>query len=690
MNSLSEGLKIFQQVGARQSGLYAWYQLGLRSGYLRWRTRSPRSGARHPAALANDLLALPERAALQNLLGDEGLSILKAEADEIVQGKVRLFGGEPVPLHLEPAGPLQHWTRSPKISKDPTSPASEDIKFIWEPARFGWAGCLARAYALSLDERYAESFWKHTERFLAANPAYQGPNWASAQEAALRLVALVFAWQVFCHSSHSTPERADRLAEQIALHAERIPPTLVYARAQNNNHLLTESLGLYTAGLALANHPRAAAWRALGWKWLNRALQSQIAPDGTYIQHSANYHRLALQAALWANALAFHEARPWPERTAARLSWATSWLRALLDPDSGCMPNLGPNDGAYILPLTIQPFADYRPVLQAASQAFLGEAALEAGRWDEMGLWFGLKGLSEKEEFNAENAEKNTRRTRNFPFELRGLRAVSAFSALESKKNQYGSTVLRPVGADSWAYLRAATFHSRPGHADQLHLDLWWRGLNLAQDPGAYLYNAPAPWDNSLTHTAVHNTLTVNDQEQMNRLSRFLYVDWAQAEILSNDPTANRITAQHNGYRRLGLLHRRSVNYQDSHWIIQDDLLSTQPPKRPENKPVKAQLHWLLPDWPYQLLAEKKGFTLRVQSPSGWISLYIHAEGPLLPCLYRAGELLEGKGRAQPTWGWTSPTYSYKIPALALSVSLTALPPIRLTSEWDLSMQYKG
>jgi hypothetical protein len=81
----------------------------------------------------------------------------------------------------------------------------------------------------------------------------------------------------------------ERLAETIAAHAARIPPTLAYARAQNNNHLLTEAVGLYTAGAALAEHPRADYWRDLGWRWLNAALQSQIDGDGTYIQHSTNY-----------------------------------------------------------------------------------------------------------------------------------------------------------------------------------------------------------------------------------------------------------------------------------------------------------------------------------------------------------------------------------------------------------------
>ena len=69
---------------------------------------------------------------------------------------------------------------------------------------------------------------------------------------------------------------------------------------------------------------------------------------------------------------------------------------------------------------------------------------------------------------------------------------------------------LRLEGVDSWAYFRAARFEGRPAHADQLHLDLWHRGENLALDPGVYHYNADPPWTNPLDATAYHNTLTIH------------------------------------------------------------------------------------------------------------------------------------------------------------------------------------
>jgi hypothetical protein len=95
-------------------------------------------------------------------------------------------------------------------------------------------------------------------------------------------------------------------------------------------------------------------------------------------------------------------------------------------------------------------------------------------------------------------------------------------------------TIHCPDGS-SWAYLRLAHFKSRPGHADQLHLDLWWRGMNIAMDAGTFSYNNPPPWDNALSTTHVHNTITINGKDQMTRAGQFLWLDWAQAAVVTHD-----------------------------------------------------------------------------------------------------------------------------------------------------------
>jgi len=677
-------IQALRELGPAQLGLYALYRFGLRSGHYRRVTHSPEppSPGMRPPALRTDLFPFPSPEKLSDLIGEKAAALL-VEADEIVAGKVRLFGGHPVPLRLEPGeGSLEHWTvyelggeerraEGAGAGSGPVQPGMRDIKFIWEPGRFGWAFTLGRAYHLSAEERYAEAFWQYTERFLSANPPYLGHHWRSAQEVALRLMALAWAGQAFAASSCSTAGRMALLAQAVADHAARIPPTLVYARSQHNNHLLTEAAGLYTAGLALPDHPQAQRWRALGRRWLNRGLQAQIAPNGVYAQHSANYQRLMLQTALWTYTLAGGEGRDFDPLTCQRLAAATRWLLALLDPLSGRVPNLGPNDGAYIFPFTCLPFEDYRPVLQAASLAFLGAPACGPGVWDEMSLWFGLEG---KERVGSTGG-------------------IGASPVVEPGRQEYSSPhILR--ARESWAYLRAERFTSRPGHADQLHLDLWWRGLNLAQDAGTYLYNGDPPWENALAGTAVHNTLILDGQEQMQRAGRFLWLHWAQARVTGHeqapDASWERLEGEHNGYRGLGTLHRRVVTaYKDGRWLVEDWALPLPEGEQARRTAHTARVHWLLPDLEWELENEAGLITLWLNTDQGPVSLQISAgeDGSSLALAFqlaRVGERLAGSGTVPPIAGWVSPTYGLRLPALSLSVQVQGSLPLRLVSEWRL------
>jgi hypothetical protein len=665
-------LKALAQLGIKQTSLFAWYRWGLKSGYLRWRTKSPHKTT---GAHMQRVIDLPDPEQLRSILGAKGLSWLTTEAEEILSGKVRLFGGEPVELVLDFPGSLKHWTDY-RVS-DPEF--GKDIKFTWEPGRFGWAITLARAYFFSQDERFAACFWENTEKFWTANPTYLGPHWMSAQEAAIRLTSLVFAYQIFASSPLSTPERVSRLAESIAQHANRIPPTLTYARAQNNNHLLTEAMGLITAAVILPNSPAAPKWHAIGWKWFHQGLLTQITAEGEYIQHSTNYHRLMLQTALWVFRLAHASGEQFPKGSLDRLAAATRWLFTLLDPVSGCVPNLGPNDGAYIFPLSIQPFCDFRPALQAAGVAFLGQPLLTEGTWDEMSWWLCPISGSHSPT-SIEDGMRN--------------KLVEKFETAHVSPNTLSSSIL-----DSWAYLRAAHFTSRPGHADQLHLDLWWRGLNIAQDPGTYLYNSPAPWNNVLTSTFVHNTVTINGQEQMKRHGRFLYLDWAQGDVISSkfdgSDHPQQLTAQHDGYRHLGITHQRTVRAVPNGWLIKDQLIP-----RIDNLPqekITARLHWLLPDWEWKLNTSENKINLELLSPLGWMALKItggganHKLAPIsdLPMLLvRAGQVIfpkDSNEEANPTWGWTSPTYGVKLPALSFSVRIRGILPLSFTTNWKLN-----
>jgi hypothetical protein len=237
-------------------------------------------------------------------------------------------------------------------------------------------------------------------------------------------------------------------------------------------------------------------------------------------------------------------------------------------------------------------------------------------------------------------------------------------------------------GQNSWAYLRASHFKSRLSHIDQLHLDLWWRGLNITQDAGTFLYNAPPPWDNPLVTTRVHNTVMVDGHDQMTRAGRFLVLDWANAHsknLLETDENIlGRVRAYHRGYG--GVKHERTVTvYQNECWLVEDKLTS------PRRHPHTYRLHWLLPDWEYQLEETESAVRLRLKSPHGWITLAIH---PTLNVkrstlsLVRSGELLHGQRDILPYEGWVSRHYGKKSPALSITLEATSEYHVTFATEF--------
>jgi hypothetical protein len=377
----------------------------------------------------------------------------------------------------------------------------------------------------------------------------------------------------------------------------------------------------------------------------------------------------------------------YPKQTNERLMAATRWLKALLDRDTGRVPNLGPNDGARILLLSASPFHDYRPGLQAAGRAFLGEAIFDQGWWDELSLWLGLLN------------DRGGQRAEGLNDDGGGIGSLGQIKSPTRRSVELSS--VNPVtisSRNSWGYLRTAAFTSRPGHADQLHFDLWCRGYNIAKDAGTYLYNAKPPWNNSLARTDVHNTITVDDRDQMTRAGRFLWLDWAQGKVVSTEADQDRkrvsITAVHNGYRNIGLEHQRTVAcFGDDRWLVEDRLQYLDPLKKRGNTYHKVRLHWLLPDWPWEVEeTDPKRLQLRLESPIGWLELSITnqsdgrlTKGRFQVQLIRGGVLLYGSNQDfPPIMGWASPTYAKKIPALSLSINLNSLLPVHLSSEWRL------
>ena len=698
-------LHALRELGPKPLACYAQYQIALRSGWLRRRTPAftweerPLAQWLHP-----HIPSTPEGYAqvlelrtprfffddaehlgpsISTILGKKTRALV-AEADAVLEGRYRLFGQPEIKLGhppdwgffaLSPSGSgksiidlKRHWTEY-----DLTT-LPQDVKLLWEISRFGWAYPLARAYALTGDERYVDGFFGLLRSWRKGNAPNTGLNWHSGQEIAIRLLALVFSFFTFKKALCVRGSDLVTLATMIAVHADRIPATLLYARAQGNNHLVVEALALYTAGILFPEFRDARRWKRRGRHFLARALERQVFLDGGYIQHSTNYHRLALQAGIWGMRLAEREGEPLPEKAVNAVRRMMDWLAAIVDPAKGKTPNWGPNDGAHLLPLTVCPFEDYRPTLQAASLTIQGEPIFPPGPWDELALWLGIGGalndrLSAAEDPPGERSER-----------VRGISKGEAGGDRGSKHSddfpQSGIFILR--GRESWGMLRAAHFGSRPGHSDQLHFDLWWGGINLACDPGTYLYNAERPWNNVFAGTDRHNTALVDERDPMQRASRFLWLQWSNALLLgrwrSKEGCLEVLSALHE-YRSHGsAAHQRTIlRVEDRLWVVCDDILGA--------GEAEVRIGWNLPDLPFEMDER----TLRVNLQGSRMSIQGDGTQDRM-ALYRAGELIAGNAFApdSSTYGWYSPTYALKEPALHWLRGARAQLPLRWITKWVL------
>jgi hypothetical protein len=653
VNSFIRGFKTIQQAGLVPVLQLGLYRFGLITGH--YERLTPAGGRRNegiePAWLGKRS-AFSDSALTEFFKKHpETAEQCRVEAGMILSGKCRSYGNRWVDIFRSDVDFTQHWT---DYEKGKVSLPEKDIKDIWEPARLGWVFTLGRAKAAGHDLTLGQRSWSLLEKFLNQNQVNCGPNWMNGQEVALRILALAFFHEVFQEAPGMPDGWKQTLAQAVADHARRIPPTLVYARSQQNNHLLVEAAGLYTAGVFLLDYPEAAGWRKSGWDTFHTALRAQIQTDGTYAQFSTNYHRLMLQTALWMKALSLRAGDDFPASSMEKLAAATRWLADLTDAATGRVPNYGHNDGAYILPLTGKEFADYRPVVQTARFFFEPDQAVEAR--DEMLLWF--EWLAGRRLERIVTRDKKTSR--------------QCYRKLED--------------GDNTAILFSPRFDRRPGQADLLHLEFWRNGQALLLDAGTYRYNADPPWQNALAHTRVHNTLTINSTDQMLKAGRFLWLDWPVSCWVEDPIPGDRMTARHDGYRRFGVTHERTVRkLEHGHWTVVDRLL----PVRKAGKPFEnVCLQWLMPvkEWhitPDGLLTVAGDLEIRPGQAAG-------ADGSTILPEYQviiAGEAV----CSSPGWpvqdnlstlGWYSPTYGTKEPALSFRAHYCGNAPLSILTDF--------
>lgn len=555
-------------------------------------------------------------------------------ADALRRGSIRFFAqadvfcGFPPDWHANPVSQQRspsdhHWSEMGDFDFG-------DIKMIWEANRFGFAYDLARAYWRTGNELYPEMFWQLVESWRESNSPQLGVNWKCGQEATFRSMAWCFALYAFLSSPATTAERVGQLVQMLAVTAARIEANINYALSQQNNHGISEAVGLWTIGLLFPELDQAATWRDRGKALLEEEGRKLIYDDGAFAQHSLNYHRLMLHDYIWALRLGDLHSTAFSSELRGRIDRAIEFLFQLQDDVSGEVPNYGHNDGALILPLNNCGYHDFRPVISAAWFLTRGVRTYGNGCWDEDMLW--LFGPASLQATTQDVTRSNLRAD------------VGGYYSIRSP--------------EAFGFTRCGSFKHRPGHADMLHVDLWWRGRNIALDAGTLGYNLPAPWDMAFSDTAYHNTVTVDSMNQMERAGRFLWLPWLQGTMRRSELIGGMsyLEGEHDGYSHLPepVIHRRAIiSLAADVWVVLDRLES--------GGEHDYRLHWLLADLPYTFDPAARRLLLQTGQSSYLVQLG-ESSG--------TGDCTIVRAQGNGTRGWRSRYYGEKVPAISLAFTV--------------------
>ncbi|MES2703159.1 MAG: alginate lyase family protein [Bacteroidota bacterium] len=524
---------------------------------------------------------------------------LKAWFEDIKNGKLLLFNSLLVDLGTNydwvtnpdsgfRYNASKHWTEIPDYSK-----TAGDIKFVWEKSRFSYLYDIIR-YDYHFDHDCAAFVFSDIGSWIKANPVNCGPNYRCSQEMSLRVLNWTFALHYYRDSPALTEEIFGQMQYVIYWHLHHIYNNIDFSRiAVRNNHAITETLTLYLGGIFYPSMPGAAMWRKEGKAWFEEEIAYQVYTDGTFLQFSMNYHRIVVQLLTWGVILAEANGESFGKAVYDRALKSVQFLRTCMVEETGWLPNYGANDGALFFKLSNNHYRDYRPQLQALATALGMGLGIDEDCEDQ--AWYGP-----------------TRR------EATGNWSPANGMHWFAKGGYY---IIREP--HTLTFIKCGSYKDRPSHADNLHIDIWYRGENILLDAGSYKYNTDADTMRYFSGTASHNTVMLDDKDQMLKGGRFIWYYWTQSEAARLTDEGDKFVF--NGavnafaYISKGILHKRSIIKKKGVpvWEIRDEVTNAPAPS------VIRQL-WHLPEGLTSKVSitanDNKGSLLSPVIQAGWQS----------------------------------------------------------------------
>lgn len=549
-------------------------------------------------------------------------------------------------------GPVIDW------HYNPTADSSRDPEWIWSLARHNFWVTLARAYALTGDEKYAREFVAQMTAFVASWPMephmadpdshmdFPGDAWRSI-EAGIRIYTVWLPVMVyFRHSPSWDDESWVCFLNALHDHAEFLVPH--YSNHSHASNWLTmESTALFQLGVMFPEFKRAAEWQKLGYRRIVHEVRYQFDHHGVHMERTPIYHLVAAGAFLQAYRLARLNGLVVPPYMLPILERTAEYLMLLVKPD-----------------LTL-------PMIGDADRNALADRRADPALYEGMNLTTDPQDLNELRAFFRVMAELTGRQDFRYLATCRreGTPPTQENCALPDPGFYVFRTGWEPQ--DSYVLVTGTQLErgesAAHSHFDAGHLELDVEGEDVLIDTGRFIYSNCAwqDWRSYFYSSQAHNTVGVDDHKmgQVPDTSSRIRCLRTWCHRFEPGPDIDLIEVSHNGYAFMEdpVFHlRRVIWFKPGVWLV-DDVLTG------------------MGSHTYNLSFNFPPHRLQADAAAPGAYLY-HGESVrvrVIPLLHAGLEARVLEGSLAPKGGWVSYGYAVKVPAPQLIYTKAGPTPTR-------------
>ncbi len=441
---------------------------------------------------------------------------------------------------------------------NPTVETSRDNEWSWSLFRTIYWQSLARAYALSGDEKYVKEFLHQMHQFIETWPAeehianmtfevktpFPGHAWRTIETGIRVYTTWLPCFEIFKSSPSFTDEDMATFLLALRDHA-RFLMTHYSNHDRSSNWLSMEASALYQIGVMFPEFKEASEWKETGYQRVMHEILYCFSNKGVHMEKTPIYHLVAAIAFTQAVVLSKLNGIPVPDYAMKTLERAAYYVLSLVKPDLST-PMIGDAD----------------------RDDFTTERA-DTSVYEGMNLSFFPEDLNE------------IRAYYKWMYELTGNEAFLWVSTLrkegrEPEKLDYeypdeGVFVVRTGwGQDDDYLLTHSTVLERGeksthSHNDSAHAELSLKGEDILVDSGRYIYRSSIwkDWRSYFCSALAHNTLFVDDHEmgEVPNVSRVRGVRVLRNEFREYEDGIKMIDISHNGYAFIpdSVFHRRKL-----------------------------------------------------------------------------------------------------------------------------------